>query len=290
MRRFEYKYLVPCERLDELRECVRPFVELDKYAERSGGQYTVRSIYFDTPRLSNYLQKIEGLKMRKKLRIRGYNKAAPDSLVFLEIKRRYGVPIAKNRAPLYYRNLPALLATGDYQTYIRKNFGMPNAYEDAQRFLYNMHRHAMRPVVTVVYDREAFVGKFDHTVRVTFDKNLRSEIFPEIDNLYSDAKLRYTHKAHFILEIKFFGSTMPAWGRSIVAQFGLWQKALSKYTMSIDTHEIAIDFVSTVSHTRMPNADLFHPHVGDGANRTPQMTPVYRVPPLTSPTTKKSSA
>lgn len=290
MKRFEYKYLVPNARLPELRARLHPFVELDKYAERAGGEYTVRSIYFDTPRMANYREKLEGLQMRKKLRIRGYNQEEPDSQVFLEIKRRFGIPIAKNRSPLYYRDLPDLLATGDYNVYIRRTSGMPNAVEDAQRFLFNLHRYAMRPVVTVVYDREAYVGKFDHTVRVTFDKNLRSEIFPAIGDLYSNARLRYAHKSHFILEIKFFGAMMPAWGRSVVAQFGLRQQALSKYTISVDTHNIPMEFLSTVSQTRMTPPRQFRPHTGDGADRFSRMTPVFPVPPRTGTSKKKSSA
>lgn len=237
-KRLEYKYLVPFEKLPELREMLSPFVVRDKYAaRRPNGEYTVRSIYFDTPTLQQYYEKIEGLQMRRKLRIRGYNTQEPDSMVFLEIKRRYGSPIAKNRSPLPYADLEMLMRTRDLDGLIKPSEKFPRALDDAKRFFFHMCRGGFVPVVTVVYDREPYVGKFDESIRVTFDKNLRSEIFPTLDRLYSNSRLVRTFDKHFILEIKFFGSLMPIWGRSIVRRLQLKQKALSKYTLSVDSHQ-----------------------------------------------------
>jgi len=70
--RLEYKFLFPANRVDELREAVRPFVFMDEYAAlEKNKEYTVRSIYYDTMRLDDYLDKLAGIKIRKKLRIRG---------------------------------------------------------------------------------------------------------------------------------------------------------------------------------------------------------------------------
>lgn len=64
--RLEYKFLVSFERLDELREAIRPFVFIDEYADREiDKEYTVKSIYYDTMRLDDYRDKLAGIKIRK---------------------------------------------------------------------------------------------------------------------------------------------------------------------------------------------------------------------------------
>ena len=123
--RLEYKFLVPFNRLAELREAIRPFVFIDEYADREKDkEYTVKSIYYDTMKLDDYRDKLAGIKIRKKLRIRGYNFRNSESTVFLEIKRKYENHIYKNRAPLFYSDLGLLLETADYEKYLlkKKNF------------------------------------------------------------------------------------------------------------------------------------------------------------------------
>ena len=84
MNRLEYKYLVPVELLPTLRKLILPYVELDYYASISGiGNYTVRTIYFDTSELKYFFDKIEGLEIRKKVRIRVYNNLNESSMLFL---------------------------------------------------------------------------------------------------------------------------------------------------------------------------------------------------------------
>ncbi len=114
MRR-EYKYLVPQRDIDRLRQRILPFVTVDDFASE-GNQYTVRSIYFDSSNLKYYNEKIDGIKIRKKLRVRGYNKQADESIVFLEIKRKNENHINKNRSAIKYYNLNDLLTTKDLES------------------------------------------------------------------------------------------------------------------------------------------------------------------------------
>ncbi|MEM8909775.1 MAG: VTC domain-containing protein, partial [Bacteroidota bacterium] len=73
MLRYEYKYYVPNEQLDVLRNMIHPFVQLDQFAaSRKRKEYTVRSIYFETPDFECYRTKVAGLKHRNKVRLRGY--------------------------------------------------------------------------------------------------------------------------------------------------------------------------------------------------------------------------
>ena len=106
--RIEYKYLAPNTLLDQIRADIRPFVEVDGPPARPDArEYTVRSVYFDTPRFACYDEKNDGLLARNKYRIRGYDQRRDDAVVFLEIKRKYQDCITKRRAPLLHRDLEA---------------------------------------------------------------------------------------------------------------------------------------------------------------------------------------
>ena len=154
MEKFEYKYRVPSELLPELRARMQPFVEFDSYMNMGGPSgYTVRSIYFDTPKFDYFHEKVDGIKMRKKIRIRGYNEYNPENIIFLEIKRKNERTISKNRAPLNYQYLSKLLKTGNVEKYILTDNGFKNALEDSKKFLFHIHRYMLHPIVLVMYER-----------------------------------------------------------------------------------------------------------------------------------------
>ncbi len=106
MSRLECKYLFPFEKKNELVNDLKPYLVHDSYSEsRELKQYTVRSIYLDTHSLTSYYEKLAGLKVRNKFRIRGYNNFSKDSAVFTEIKRKENNFISKDRALLLYSEL-----------------------------------------------------------------------------------------------------------------------------------------------------------------------------------------
>jgi len=236
--RLEYKYLIPKPKLNDLREALIPFVNVDEYAQsRSQKEYTVRSIYFDTMRLDDYQDKLAGLKIRKKIRIRAYNELEEDSLVFLEVKRKYENHISKNRSPLLYYDLDQIFQSGDVDNFLIKKKNYLDERNDALKFLYLLKIKNCSPVVNVVYEREAFFSKHDSTLRITFDKNLRSLALPKLSNLYKEFGLQRAMRGYFILEIKFYNG-FPQWLQNILGKFATARRALSKYTVCVDNHGI----------------------------------------------------
>ncbi|MCB0282679.1 MAG: polyphosphate polymerase domain-containing protein [Calditrichae bacterium] len=236
LTKIEYKFLVPESKLDNLRSDLTPFTELDKYSEIDDRkEYTVRSIYYDTPGFECYVEKKEGLKIRKKYRLRGYNEEHPDNVLFLEIKRKNKNYIRKNRAPFLYKNINSVLFKNKLAGNILSN-GNGKEMADAKRFFYNYHTKALRPVVLIIYEREAFFSKFDPTLRLTFDKNLRSVMYPLKDDVYSAKKAKYAMPGFFIFEVKFVAG-MPLWVTNIIQKYGLSRQAISKYTITIDSHK-----------------------------------------------------
>jgi len=226
--RYERKYLVPNELLDALRRSISPFVRPDVNADEEAAlpMYTVRSIYFDSPDWRALDEKMEGLRDRKKLRVRGYDDGTSDSIIFLEVKRKIGDRIAKNRSRLPFRYLEQILEFGDCNAHL---VAPEEEGDDAKRFLFNYHRYGMQPAQLVVYDREPYHGIFDPGLRITLDKNIRTRLWPRLTDLYSDTDFAQPWASHFILEVKYFDDTMPAWVRALLQDFQLRHQALSKY-------------------------------------------------------------
>ena len=109
-RRHERKYVLPVEDLDDIRRDLLPHVRLDPYCEnRPDHRYTVRSVYYDTRDLRFYYERADGLKTRKKLRIRTYGGPGDKAPAFLEIKRKRRKKTHKERAVIPFAELPGVL-------------------------------------------------------------------------------------------------------------------------------------------------------------------------------------
>jgi hypothetical protein len=227
MLRFEYKYIIPNARLERLRGMISMFMAPDPFAAAGGGEYTVRSIYFDAPDLRCYYDKLEGVKRRHKVRLRGYNESDEDGDVFFEIKKKVGEPLYKNRAQTTYGEAQKLL-TGEAME--------SNPADNARRFMYHLHAWRMQPVTTVIYEREPYETIFPdeaNDLRITFDKNLRAQPYPALDELFLEDRAKYIHPGFFIMEIK-FNRYLPSWVKGVVNGFGLRKGPASKYALSME--------------------------------------------------------
>jgi hypothetical protein len=238
--RLEYKYLVPNRSLPQVRQALAPFTVADRYMLGKPGGYTVRSIYFDTSERQSYDNKQAGVEVRKKVRIRGYNRRQQRATVFLEIKRKQGPFVSKNRAPVTWEHLSPLLASGDATQYVRPSAEFPNAPQDSRRFLFHVYRLNLRPSALIVYEREAYEAQLGFPLRITFDKYIRSAPFPALDELFDEGRLSHELAGYFILEIKLpDDAAFPAWLKRAIKRFDLQPMALSKYTICLDSQEIA---------------------------------------------------
>ena len=236
MGRLEYKFLASTSLADRIRADLLPYVRPDaQHGSQGPGAYTVRSIYYDTPRFHCYDAKLAGLRVRRKFRVRGYDHPHQDSIVFLEIKKKCADFIDKHRAPLLGRDLESLLATRDIDRYVLETDPPEQARRDAERFLYHYYRYHLSPAALVVYDREAYLGKYDSSLRITFDKNLRGSPSPRLAALYDDACLATAISGAFVFEVKFHRNALPGWVRSIISRYRLPRMALSKYTICLDS-------------------------------------------------------
>ncbi len=241
MGRIENKYLVPARELANLRDAFMPFVEPDGYMRPDDNEYRVHSIYYDTASFAFYHEKMAGIQHRTKVRVRGYNEGHDESKVFLEIKRKNDAVISKYRAPVLFRNVRALFETRDIRRFVLNGNGNPRSHDDANRFFYQVFRHSLLPIVNVHYDREAYFYKFDRSVRITFDKNIRSTIHTDFGNLFSEESARPSLRGEFVLEVKYCDTItrgMPLWLEDTLGRFRLKRTAVSKYCICLDEHVV----------------------------------------------------
>lgn len=229
--RREYKYYVPMQHIARLRKRLLIYMDHDEFCLRMPeNQYLVRSIYLDTPHYAFFNEKMAGLRNRKKLRIRAYNRQTPDSRAFIEIKRRLDDSILKERASIPLAEAGQLLETVAFTS----NGAVTAAQAALNRFVFFTHHLNLSPSVLVIYEREAFFGKDNPEVRITFDMNVRSYPRPGLDDLFRDADLKTFCDPYFILEIKFY-ERMPYWTRQIVRDFHLLRESISKYCHGLET-------------------------------------------------------
>jgi hypothetical protein len=230
--RYELKFYVPKRDRDAIRELLLPYVTADPVCEQlPGRRYTVRSIYYDTDDLRFYYEKMDGVKVRKKLRVRTYNGPENGSPAYFEIKRKFGRRGVKERVSLPVTSVEPALRAHDLGDIVAER-----PYVDRkviEKFRFNLRVEALRPVVLVAYEREAFIGRTGVRARVTFDSNIRSCADPELGQLFDEPCLRQFEDEHFVLEMK-FDELMPKWMCKLIRLLNLRDGPYSKFCHGID--------------------------------------------------------
>jgi SPX domain protein involved in polyphosphate accumulation len=104
--RFELKYLITLREAERFKTALRAYLIDDEHGS-GNGSYALTSLYYDSPDFRCYWEKVDGIKFRRKLRIRRYETEAPltaDTPVFIEIKQRLDRVTQKRRVILPYRD------------------------------------------------------------------------------------------------------------------------------------------------------------------------------------------
>ena len=240
LQRREYKYLIDEDQAAAIRTYVKGICSIDEYAVKSGGRYTIDTLYLDTPQLHAYRATIDQAADRYKLRIRTYP-SMPGSPVFFEVKRRIDDSILKTRG--WYRGTwqdvlqgatPELLAAID-----------PKQRRGIDNFLCYYYRLPMEPVAIVRYEREPYFSTIDDYARITFDRSVSyqrthelsldapSDYWTYIDDAITQRGTRPASSA-VLLELK-FTAMVPGWMRNMVQTIGLQRLAFSKYGRAVDS-------------------------------------------------------
>lgn len=231
--RYELKYLVPESIVPALREAFSSRMERDAHAGEAG--YPVWSCYYDTADLRFYYEKIEGLKFRRKLRIRRYGD--PDGntkpcQVSVEIKQRVNRVTQKRRILMDYDQARTLLhSRSPFQP------GVPES-PFTHEILDLATRLDLRPMTITGYNREPYVGiGADLGLRVTLDHRVRGR--DRDFDLRAQTENRFIiPPSYSILEIK-INERAPYWVTDLTAKHGLQIHRISKYCQSVEAFNLA---------------------------------------------------
>ena len=213
--RHEWKHELNYLDLLTIRQRLRAVMEPDPHAV--GGKYLIRSLYFDNPDDKALREKVDGVNMREKFRIRYYN--GDPSVIHLEKKGKRNGLGTKYSASLTREEAQAIV---DGELDWMMDSGRPLVQE-----LYcKMRYQRLRPKTIVDYTREPFIYR-PGNVRVTFDYNIRTGMSCT-DFFNPDCITVPAGDSPILLEVK-WDEYLPEIIRAAVQTPGRRESAFSKY-------------------------------------------------------------
>lgn len=219
--KFYLHYSVKALLLERWRRYLVPAPFTDAHATTP-----ILSQYYDSPDLCFYTDKLDGIGLRNKVRLRVYDQEfRPGTTAFLEIKHRYNDRVRKFRKQIpdfHPRHLDP------------KHWHFFTGPQEETNFRILMERFRLRPSAQVYYQREAYEGAVERDVRVTFDTNMiglhpgerlsRKVMLDRSRSLMPDTGV--------ILEVK-ASYGLPHWLREGVVAAELEQKTIPKYITAV---------------------------------------------------------
>lgn len=213
--RHEWKHEISYADLLAIRQRLRAVAESDPHAE--GGKYLIRSLYFDNMEDKALREKIDGVNLREKFRIRYYN--GDPSVIHLEKKSKRAGLGTKYSAELS-RDEAQKIVDSELDWMI--DSGRPLVQE-----LYcKMRYQGLKPKTIVDYTREPFIYR-PGNVRVTFDYDIRTGLACT-DFLNPACVTIPAGDAPILLEVK-WDAFLPSVIRDAVQTPGRRVEAFSKY-------------------------------------------------------------
>ena len=213
--RHEWKHVLNLSDMFVLRQRLRAVMEHDPHAV--DGKYHIRSLYFDNLDDKALREKVDGVNMREKFRIRLYN--FNTAVINLEKKSKQNGLGTKYSARLTAEEAQKIV-DGDIDW-------MLGADRPLVRELYcKMRYQGMRPKTIVDYTREPFIFRAGN-VRVTLDYDIRTGLH-STDFLNPEAVTVPAGDAPIPLEVK-WDEYLPSIIRDLVSVPDRCVGSFSKY-------------------------------------------------------------
>jgi hypothetical protein len=229
--RYELKYILNRDQYSSLVEALAGTMQPDPNGD-SAGRYRVASLYYDTPDYKAYWDKSNGLRFRRKVRIRAYGSQVitPGAACFVEIKQRTNRIIHKRRVILPYSLATDLCETGKSANGLP---GVDRAVIDEVMYLCKIQH--LRPACIISYDRQAWIGtERDPGLRVTFDTNMkgRAHDLTLLSQDYPQDRFLMPPEG-CVMEIKADGQ-VPYWLTRFISEQRCTLRAVSKYCLALE--------------------------------------------------------
>lgn len=215
IQRHELKFYLNRADYEHARSILKRLMIPDEHQASEDG-YFIRSLYFDDLRDSSVAEKLAGVEIRDKFRLRIYDLG--QDWAKLERKRKVND---------YVQKTSIILNKAEAEEIIQGNYHALLRHPDGRKIYLALSTRYYRPIVLVDYVREAYTLPYND-VRITFDRQLRSndvdlalfDTSSQTQNLQDDAII--------IMEIK-FNHFLPAWLTRLLRLHGPVRSAISKY-------------------------------------------------------------
>lgn len=213
--RHEWKHEITVSDMIAIRQRLRVIAKPDPNA--MDGKYFIRSIYFDNLADKVLWEKLDGVNMREKFRLRYYNEDT--GFIQLEKKSKRNGLCGKEAVTITSGEAQEII-DGHLEWMVHSDRPL------VQELHGKMHAQGLRPKTIVDYTREPFVYA-PGNVRVTIDYNIRSGM-GRTDFLNPGCVTILTRDAPIILEVK-WDAFLPSVIRDAVQLEGRHTAAFSKY-------------------------------------------------------------
>lgn len=267
--RHEFKYIINEETAAGVLEAIGPHMKRDRHTNEAAN-YRISSLYFDTGENLFHEEYLRAEQFRQKLRLRVYNQPTLLDPCFFEIKKKFKGFVSKRRAKLTLGAAYAWLEGRVTTDELCHTF--PTEAPVIREIHFLRRHYQLEPRVVISYLRQAHVGIFDETLRVTMDRQLsqRTQVLqphvpprlqpggvrPErtdfsgngqgdppvesaaVSHLNSQVPDRlYLPTDKVVLEVKSSG-TIPLWLARTLSRLNCRKQAFSKYSTSYNPPEI----------------------------------------------------
>ena len=245
--RHEFKYIINEETATQVLEAIQPHMKRDRHTNVAAN-YRISSLYFDTAENLFHEEYLRAERFRQKLRLRVYNQPTLLDPCFFEIKKKLKGFVNKRRAKLTLGAAYAWLEGRMPLEELCHTF--PQEAPVIREIGFLRSHYQLEPRVVISYLRQAHVGIFDETLRVTMDRQLsqRTQTLqphhqPILFNPGEGAHLPeapdqlYLPTDKVVLEVKSSG-TIPLWLARTLSRLNCRKQAFSKYSTSYNPPEI----------------------------------------------------
>lgn len=219
-QRHEKKFLLTPEQYRAILPLLAERMEEDRY-----GEYTICSLYYDTPAFDLIRASVQKPPYKEKFRLRSYGVPGKDDRIFGEIKKKFDGVVYKRRVAATPGEMARFLAGGE----------LPHESPQIQRELHWFLRcHPISPRVFIGYDRTALAGREDQELRITFDRNLRWRD-QQLDLMAGDHGAPVLPEERVVMEAK-LPQAAPLWLVRVLSQLELRPTSFSKIGTCYQRH------------------------------------------------------
>ena len=230
--RYEFKYFLNNKISNQIENEAKHFMSYDNFAVNiPDNRYFVRSLYYENNSFSNFFEKVDGIKSRRKFRIRTYGNSLKNNLpIFLEIKGRHLERTFKKRTSIDSKYIELFLNS-------EKNSKLLEIYPNniiINDFVFDSIKKKIKPCVLIDYKRRPYINNFGLYFRLTFDSIIvssKSKILFSNENKSTPLQCR---SGYTILEVK-FDRSIPAWFHRIIQSYNLTRRSISKFVLGVCT-------------------------------------------------------